>query len=86
MSLLLFAVQAPFRLPDFLLFGRDGSVLRISLCGESPEPMHGFRLLLPHKMAGLGFILVSSVHLGLEHDLAWVRLFAPTSRKCALCS
>lgn len=61
-------------------------MLRISLCEESLEPVHGLRQLLLHKMAGLGFILESPVHLGLEHDLAWARLFAPNSRKCVLCS
>lgn len=86
MSILLFAAEAPFRLPDFLLFGGARSVLRICLCGEPLEPMHSFGQLPPHKMAGLGFILASPTHLGLEHDLAWARLFAPASRKCTLCS
>lgn len=61
-------------------------MLRISLCEEPLVPTHGLGQLLLHKMAGLGFILASPVHLVLEYDLAWVRLFAPSSRKCVLCS
>lgn len=61
-------------------------MLSISLCGELLVPTHSFGQLLLHKMAGLGFILGSPVHLVLEYDLAWVRLFAPSSRKCVLCS
>lgn len=61
-------------------------MLCVSLRGQSPEPMHGSGLRLLHKMAGLDFILVSPAHLGLEHALAWAKLFAPTSRRCILCS
>lgn len=61
-------------------------MLHISLCGESLEPVLGLGQLLLHQTAGLGFIIASPVHLGLENDLAWARLFAPNSRKCVLCS
>lgn len=61
-------------------------MLHISLCEGSLEPMHGLGQLFLHKVVGLGFILVSPVHLGLQHDLAWARLLTPNSRKCVLCS
>lgn len=48
--------------------------------------MHSLGQLFLHKVVGLGFILVSPVHLGLQHDLAWARLLTPNSRKCVLCS
>lgn len=50
-------------------------------CTESLEPMPGLGQVILHKMAGLGFILVSPVQLALKHDLAWARF-----RKCVLCS